>query len=134
MVLPYAENVAELGTFFQSANQRLAAGGKFVSVTLNPRFTKFQTNFFHSTHDEARRQLGKDGVHQKNRRSLGCEEPLFKRQYMEAEYEQAAAVAGMNVAWKSMTATPQAVAKEGEEFWRPIHETQPYILLIAQGR
>jgi hypothetical protein len=55
-------------------------------------------------------------------------------QYMEAEYEQAAAVAGMNVAWKSMTATPQALAKEGEEFWRPIHETQPYILLIAQGR
>jgi hypothetical protein len=53
---------------------------------------------------------------------------------MEAEYEQAAAVAGMNVAWKSMTATPQAVAKEGEEFWRPIHEAQPYILLIAQRR
>jgi len=133
MVLPYAENVAELGTFFQSANQRLAAGGKFVSVTLNPRFTKFQTNFF------IRRMTKLEGNSVKmefikRTGEPGLREPLFKRQYMEAEYEQAAAVAGMNVAWKSMTATPQAVAKEGEEFWRPIHETQPYIILIAQGR
>jgi hypothetical protein len=65
---------------------------------------------------------------------LGLQEPLFKHQYMEAEYERAAAAAGMSIAWKPMVATPQAVAQEGEEFWRPVHETQPYILLIAQKR
>jgi hypothetical protein len=64
----------------------------------------------------------------------GLQEPLFKRQYAEAEDEHAAAVSGMSVAWKPMTATPQALAEEGEEFWRPFHETQPYVLLIAQGR
>jgi SAM-dependent methyltransferase len=133
MVLPYAENVAELGTFFQSVNQRLIAGGKFVSVTLNPRFTKFETNFF------IRRMTKLDGNSVKvefikKNGEPGLQEPLFKRQYTEAEYEQAAAATGMSVAWKPMTATPQAVAEEGEEFWRPVHETQPYILIIAQRR
>jgi hypothetical protein len=60
------------------------------------------------------------------------QEPLFKRQYTATEYEQAAAAAGVSITWKSMAATPQALAEEGEEFWRPVHETQPYILLIAQ--
>jgi hypothetical protein len=64
----------------------------------------------------------------------GLQEPLIKCQYTEAEYEQAAAASGMSIVWKQMTATPQALAEEGEEFWRPVHETQPYILLIAQGR
>jgi toxoflavin synthase len=133
MVLPYAENVAELGTFFQSVNQRLIAGGKFVSVTLNPRFTKFETNFF------IRRMTKLDGNSVKvefikKNGEPGLQEPLFKRQYTEAEYEQAAAATGMSAAWKPMTATPQAVAEEGEEFWRPVHETQPYILIIAQRR
>jgi len=62
----------------------------------------------------------------------GLQEPLFKRQYTETEYEQAAAAVGMSVAWKPMIATPQAVAQEGEDFWRPVHESQPYILVVAQ--
>jgi hypothetical protein len=33
-----------------------------------------------------------------------------------------------------MIATSQAVAEEGEEFWRPVQEAQPYILLVAQKR
>jgi toxoflavin synthase len=131
MVLPYAENVAELGTFFQSANRHLLAGGKFVSVTLNPRFTKFETDFF------IRRMTKLEGNSVKmefikRNGEPGLQEPLFKYQHTEAEYEQAANAAGMNVAWRPVTATPQAVAEEGEEFWRPVHETQPYILLIAQ--
>jgi toxoflavin synthase len=133
MVLPYAENVAELAIFFQSVNQHLVAGGKFVSVTLNPRFTKFETNFF------IRRMTKLDGNSVKmefikKNGEPGLQEPLFKHQYTEAEYEQAAAATGMSVAWKPMTATPQALAEEGEEFWRPVHETQPYILIIAQRR
>jgi SAM-dependent methyltransferase len=133
MVLPYADNIAELGTFFQSAKQHLIAGGKFVSVTLNPRFTKFETNFFirrmtklkgNSVKIEFIKRAGESGL----------QEPLFKRQFTEAEYERAAAASGMSITWKLMTATPQALAEEGEEFWRPVHETQPYILLIAQGR
>ena len=133
MVLPYAENVAELAIFFQSVNQHLVAGGKFVSVTLNPRFTKFETNFFIRRMTKLNGNTVKMEFIKKNGEP-GLQEPLFKRQYTEAEYEQAAAAAGMSVAWKPMTAAPQAVAEEGEEFWRPVHETQPYILIIAQRK
>jgi toxoflavin synthase len=133
MVLPYAENIAELGTFFQSAKQHLVPGGKFVSVTLNPRFSKFETDFF------IRRMTKLEGnwvmmEFLKRTGDPGLQEPLFKRQYTESEYEHAAAVSGMSIAWKPMAATPQALAEEGEEFWRPLHEAQPYVLLIAQGR
>jgi len=133
MVLPYAENVAELAAFFQSVNQRLIAGGKFVSVTLNPLFTKFETDFF------IRRMTKLDGNRVKmeffkRTGEPGLQEPLFKRQYTQAEYERAAAATGMCVRWKPMTATAQAVAEEGEEFWRPVHEAQPYALIIAQRR
>jgi len=132
MVLPYAENVAELAAFFRSTGERLVAGGKFVSVTLNPRFARFDTDFF------IRRMTKLDGnlvkmEFVKRTGEPGLQEPLFKRQYTQAEYEQAAAAGGMSVAWKPMTATPQAVAAEGEAFWRPVHETQPYILMIAHG-
>jgi cyclopropane fatty-acyl-phospholipid synthase-like methyltransferase len=133
MVLPYADNIAELGIFFQSVNQRLAVGGKFVSVTLNPRFTRFETNFFIRHMTKLEGNLVKMEFI-KRTGEPGLQEPLYKHQYMEAEYEQAAAAAGMRVAWRPMTATSEAVAAEGEEFWRPVHETQPYILLIAQRK
>jgi len=131
MVLPYAENVAELGAFFQSVNQCVVAGGKLVSVTLNPRFTRFQTNFFIRRMTKLKGNLVKVEFLKRNGEPA-LQEPLFKRQYTETEYEHAAAAAGMGIMWKPMMATPQAVAEEGEEFWRPVHETQPYILLIAQ--
>jgi toxoflavin synthase len=133
MVLPHAASIAELGTFFQSAKQHLIAGGKFVSVTLNPRFSKFETDFFirrltklkgNRVKVEFIKRAGEPGLQEQ---SLIC-------QYTEDEYEQAAAASGMSIAWKPMSATPQALTEEGEEFWRPVHETQPYILLIAQGR
>jgi cyclopropane fatty-acyl-phospholipid synthase-like methyltransferase len=133
MVLPYAENVAELETFFQSVNQSLVAEGKFVSATLNPRFTRFKTNFFIRRMTKLEGNLVKMEF-LKRTGEPGLQEPLFKRQYTETEYERAAAATGMSIAWKPMIATPQAVAQEGEEFWRPVHETQPYILLIAQKR
>jgi toxoflavin synthase len=133
MVLPYAENVAELGTFFQSVNRHLVVGGKFVSVTINPRFTKFETNFFVRRMTKLEGNLVKMEF-MKRTGEPGLQEPLFKRQYTQAEYEQAVTSAGMSVAWKPMIATSQAVAEEGEEFWRPVQEAQPYILLVAQKR
>ena len=132
MALPYAENVAELEAFFHSAGERLVAGGKLVAVTLSPRFTAFDTDFF------IRRMTKLDGNAVRmdfitRTGEPGLHEPLFKRQFTQAEYEQAAAGAGMRLAWKPMTATPQAMTEEGEAFWRPIHETQPYVLIVAQG-
>jgi toxoflavin synthase len=132
MALPYAVNIADLGTFFQSAKQHLIAGGKFVSVTINPRFSKFETDFFVRRMRKLEGNLVKMEFI-KRTGEPGLQEPLFKCQYTEAEYEQAAAAGGMSIAWKPMTATPQALAEEGEDFWRPVHETQPYILLVAKA-
>jgi toxoflavin synthase len=132
MVLPYANNIAELETFFRSVNERLVVGGRFVSVTLNPKFWQFETKFFIRRMTKLEDNLVKVEFI-KRTGEPGLQEPLYKRQYTEAEYERAAAAAGMSVAWKSMAATSEAVATEGEEFWRPVHETQPYALLVAQG-
>jgi hypothetical protein len=131
MVLPYADSLAELVIFFQSENQRLGATGKFVSVTLNPRFMKFETNFFIRRMTKLEGNLIKMEFIRRTGEP-GLTEPLLKHQYTEAEYQHAAA--GMSVTWKPMTAAPEAVAAEGEEFWLPVHETQPYILLIAQRK
>src|SRR5262249_30063518 len=102
MVLPYAENVAELGIFFQSVNRRLVEGGKFVSVTLNPRFTRFETNFFIRRMTKLEDNLVKMEFLKRNGEP-GLLKPLFKRQYKETEYERAAAAAGMSIVWMQMT-------------------------------
>ncbi|HEY2529418.1 MAG TPA: class I SAM-dependent methyltransferase [Xanthobacteraceae bacterium] len=133
MVLPYADNISELETFFRSVNQRLVARGKFVSVTLNPQFRKSETNFFIRRMTKLEGNLVKMEFI-KRTGEPGLQEPLYKHQHTVAEYEQAAAAAAMSVAWKPMTATSEAVATEGEEFWRPVHETQAYALLIAQRK
>jgi toxoflavin synthase len=133
MVLPYADNIAELKTFFQSVNKCLVPGGKFVSVTLNPHFTKFETAFFIRRMTKLEGNLVKMEFI-KRTGEPGLQEPLYKHQYTEAEYEQAAAAARMSVVWKPMTATSEAVAAEGEEFWRPVHEAQPYTLLVAERK
>jgi len=44
MVLPYAASPEELTAFFRSTCLDLAAGGRFVSVVLNPSFSAFTTN------------------------------------------------------------------------------------------
>lgn len=61
-----------------------------MSVTLNPRFTKFETDFF------IRRMMRLDGNLVKmefieRTGEQGLREPLYKRRYTQAEYEQAAA-------------------------------------------
>jgi toxoflavin synthase len=133
MVLPYAENVAELGIFFQSVNRCLTTDGKFVSITLNPKFTKFETNFFIRRMTKLEGNLIKMEFI-KRTGEPGLQEPLYKHQYTEAEYGKAAAAAGMTLAWKPVTAASDAVAAEGKEFWQPVHDTQPYTLLIAQRK
>jgi len=131
MVLPYAENFADLQTFFRSVDRHLLPRGKFVSVTLNPRFTRFETDFFIRRMTKLEGNLVKMEF-RKRTGEPGLQEPLFKRQYTEGEYEQAAAAVGMSVVWTPLIATAQAVAKEGEDFWRPVHEAQPYVLVVAQ--
>ena len=131
MVLPYATSVEELTAFFRSTSLHLVTGGRFVSVVLNPSFSAFATDYF------IRRitKLEGDKVRMEflDLASGNVEMAMEKHQYTIQEYERAAADGGMSAeSWKKLFATPDAVEKMGQSFWKPCHEDQPYALFIAQ--
>jgi SAM-dependent methyltransferase len=130
MVLPYAVDLDELRAFFRNTRRHLADGGKFVSVVLNPSFSAFGENLV------VRRVTKLDGNLVQmlflNEATGAVEMNPIMRQYGHEEYELAIAQEGMTFAWKTLFASPEAVAQKGEEFWTPCHEAQPYALLIAQ--
>jgi toxoflavin synthase len=131
MALPYAASVEELTAFFHSASLHLVAGGKFVSVVLNPWFSAFATDFF------VRRITKLEGNNVRmeflDLTSAHVEMTMEKHQYTNKEYERAAADGGMKThSWKNLFATREAIEQMGESFWKPCHEFQPYALFIAQ--
>jgi SAM-dependent methyltransferase len=132
MVLPYASDFDDLRAFFHNTSRHLADGGTFVSTVLNPSFSAFEDNLI------VRRVKKLDGnlvqMEFLNEVSGAVEMNPIMHQYTKEEYEGALAGEGLVVAWKTLRASPEAVAQKGKEFWRPCHETQPYALLIAQKR
>jgi SAM-dependent methyltransferase len=130
MVLNYASDIDDLIAFFQCAQRHLVAGGRFVSIVLNPRFTAFGMDYI------VRRITKLDG----NRvRMEFLDEVSGKQvqeakmhQYSVAEFEQAAIAGGMRPqAWKELFASPEAMKLKGERFWQPCHQHQPYAMYIA---
>lgn len=132
MVLPYAASIEELTAFFHSASLHLVAGGRFISVVLNPSFSAFATDFF------VRRITKLEGNYVRmeflDLSSGNVEMTMEKRQYTHEEYERAATEGGMKPeSWKKLFATQDAVEQMGDSFWQPCHECQPYALFIAQS-
>ncbi|MGB6398319.1 MAG: class I SAM-dependent methyltransferase [Bradyrhizobium sp.] len=130
MVLPYAADFDDLRAFFRNARRHLVAGGKFVSTVLNPLFSAFEANLI------VRRvkKLDRDRVQMEflDEASGAVKMNPIMHQYTKDEYERAAAQEGMAFAWKTLSASPEAVSQKGAAFWRPCHETQPYVLLVTQ--
>src|SRR5262249_37197760 len=122
MVLPYAVDLDELRAFFRNTGRHLPYGGKFVSIVLNPSFSAFGENLV------VRRVTKLDGNLVQmlflNEASGAVEMNPIMRQYSHEEYEDAAAPEGMAVTWKTLFASPEAVAQKGEAFWKPCHEAQ----------
>jgi hypothetical protein len=132
MVLPYASDLDDLRTFFQSTRRHLADGGKFVSTVLNPAFSAFEENLI----VRRIRKLEENLVQMEflNETSGAVEMSPVMHRYSKADYEEAIAREGMTFQWKPLFASPEALAQKGAAFWRRCHETQPYALLIAQMR
>jgi MFS transporter, OFA family, oxalate/formate antiporter len=132
MVLPYATDLDELRAFFRSTARSLSVGGKFVSIVLNPSFSAFDENLI----VRRVRKLDGDLVQMEflNEASGAVEMNPIMHQYTKEEYESAAEQEGMTVEWKTLFASPYAIAQKGREFWQRCHETQPYALLIARKR
>jgi SAM-dependent methyltransferase len=132
MVLPYASDFDELRVFFGSVHRCLAEGGRFVSTVLNPSFSAFEETLI------VRRVRKRDGnlvqMEFLNEMSGAVEMSPIMHQYTKEEYEDAVAQEGMMFEWKTLFASPEAVAQKGEGFWKPCHESQPYALLIARRR
>ena len=126
MVLPYAASVEELTAFFRSTSRHLVAGGRFVSVVLNPSFSAFATDFF--IRRVTKLQGNKVRMEFLDPTSGNVEMAMEKHQYTKTEYDRAAADGGMkSESWKRLFARRDAVEQMGESFWQPCHECQPYI-------
>jgi SAM-dependent methyltransferase len=132
MVLPYASDFDDLRAFFRSTREQLRDRGKFVSTVLNPAFSAFEENLI------VRRVKKLDGnlvqMEFLNEASGAVEMNPIMHRYTQDEYEGAVAQEGMTFEWKTLFASPEALAEKGDAFWRRCHETQPYVLLIAQKR
>jgi 2-polyprenyl-3-methyl-5-hydroxy-6-metoxy-1,4-benzoquinol methylase len=130
MVLPYATSIRDLSDFFRCARQHLKPGKPFVSVILNPSFSRFDETI-------GPRRFIKRGDREIEAQFLEKSGEVrlapMVIQYSREDYERAVANAGMVIeAWKPMYATGDAITTQGEEFWKRCHETQPYALLVAR--
>jgi 2-polyprenyl-3-methyl-5-hydroxy-6-metoxy-1,4-benzoquinol methylase len=131
MVLNFATSLGELEAFFHSTRKHLVAGGRFISIVLNPSFSAFGKDFIV-------RRITK--LHGNNVRMEFCDDDsrvakmtAVQHQYTKEELERAALQGGMTPEpWKKIFATPSAVAKLGEGFWQLCHEAQPYALFVAR--
>ena len=131
MVLQFAASPEELAAFFRSASRHLGAGGRFISVVINPLFSAFGQDI------GVRRFTKLDGnkvlsefLDQTSGRVEMTAQPY---QYTREEYERAAIAGGMKPeAWKKLFATPDAIRQMGDSFWQPCHEHQPFALFVTQ--
>jgi SAM-dependent methyltransferase len=132
MVLPYASDLDDLRAFFRNTREQLRDGGKFVSTVLNPAFSAFEENLI------VRRIKRLEGnlvqMEFLNEASGAVEMNPIMHRYTRDEYEGAVVQEGMTFEWKTLFASPEALAEKGDAFWQRCHETQPYALLIAQKR
>jgi len=130
MVLPCATSLRDLTDFFRCARQHLQPGGLFVSVTLNPAFSRFNETI-------GPRRFVKRGDHEVEVQFLEKSGEVRMApiliQYRWDDYARAISDAGMLIeAWKAMRATADAISTQGEAFWKHCHETQPYALLVVR--
>ena len=130
MVLPYATSIRDLSDFFRCARLHLEAGKKFVSVTLNPGFSRFDERI-------GPRRFVKRGDHEVEVQYLEKSGEIRLAptliQYRWDDYARAVSDAGMLIeAWRPMRATTDAISTHGGEFWKRCHEAQPFALLVAR--
>jgi cyclopropane fatty-acyl-phospholipid synthase-like methyltransferase len=133
MVLPYATSQADLTVFFHSAARHLVPRGRFVSIVLNPSFSAFAADFFVRRITRLKGNMVR--MEFLDQTSGNVEMTMEKRQYTRNQYERAAVAGGMRPeTWSGLFATPEAVERMGEAFWRPCHEYQPYALFITRKK
>jgi len=131
MVLPYASDLDEMGAFFHNTSGHLVPGGKFVSTVLNPGFSSFERNLGVRRVKKLAGNLVQMEFLSEASGAIVMS-PIY-HQYSREEYESVVAREGMRFEWKRLSATPEALMQKGEAFWRPCHETEPYVLLIARN-
>lgn len=130
MVLNYATDLDDLTAFFRSAQRYLIAGGRFVSIVLNPAFAAFDADFV------VRRITRLEGNQVRmeflNEKTRAVEQEAVMHQYSAAEYTRAAIAGGMRPeGFKKLSASAEAREAKGEKFWQPCHEHQPYAMFVA---
>jgi SAM-dependent methyltransferase len=133
MVLNYASTFEGLKDFFASTGRHLVAGGKFISVVLNPAFSAFGEDLI------VRRvtKLNGNAVRMEffDDDTDVAKITAIQHQYTKEEFERAAVEGGMTPEpWKELSATQEAVAELGEGFWRPCHRAQPYALFVTRKK
>lgn len=136
LVLPYAPDEEYLTEFFRSASQALPAGGRFISVIFNPKFTAFGERIGNRIFDKS--DDGRIEVHfldpvTLQRAFKKDEERVFLTQFSQEQYEESSLKGGFrSVQWDTLHPSQEQIEKLGKGFWEKFEQEQPYALLIAQ--
>lgn len=131
LVLPYADTMEELTVFFRSTSTHLKAGGKFVSIVLNPSFSAFGERI--GARRITRLSGNIDQVEFLDASTGDVVMTVTPRRYSRDEYERCALAGGMTpLAWQDLFATQDAIEVMSPAFWQACHDKQPYALFVAR--
>ncbi len=128
LVLMNAKNFTELKEFFASAFKHLKDGGKFIGITYNPEFKRYNQPLY--------RRLWSRASHNHTHLHFLDEAgntimTTLARNIPLQEYEDAANVTGFRrLKWKQVAIHPKSL-KNKREFWQGFLEDCPYVVFVT---
>lgn len=132
LVLSLMENREKLEQIFRHAHDSLVPDGKFIILTINPEFNKFNEIIYNRRFNKIGN--GKEFTLDFFDNDKNLKFTISGWQYSREDHQQAALNAGFkNIEWQSLKIDPRGLAEQGEKFWEG-YETEdgcPYIGLIA---
>lgn len=129
LVLLYAPDKKYLEAFFSATNRLLRGGGRFVSVTFNPRFKRFGEVLYNRRFTKT--ETGKAKVEFFNQDQAAGFSAEFT-DFAAEDYEQAAKAGGFaSSEWENLKIEKPGLQELGQDFWRDYEEDCPYIGFVA---
>lgn len=129
LVLLYAPDRKYLEAFFSATNRLLRGGGKFVSVTFNPRFKRFGEVLYNRRFTKT--GTGKAKVEFFNQDQAADFSAEFT-DFAAEDYEQAAKAGGFaRSEWRNLEIEEPGLQELGQDFWKGYEEDCPYIGFVT---
>jgi 2-polyprenyl-3-methyl-5-hydroxy-6-metoxy-1,4-benzoquinol methylase len=129
MVLPCAENKAELADMFSDAYSALKPGGKMSIMTLNPNFKRYDEQVvgrIFKKRNESKIDI--DFVNDDGTLRFSIVDTYFSQPDIEEVLERAGF---KDFSWEKLRVQSEGVEEKGDEYWDGYEDDCPYIGLVA---